>query len=143
MIIEKIGQANTLDELRTAARALDRVVMWSYWGVPMLYSRNQNVSYWNRFGIPTVQASYMDIDTMIESVKKTHRFVVVHEAPRTCGFGAELMSQVVERAFYYLEAQPVRVTGYDTPFPYTLENEYLPRAPRILKALRETKAAVA
>ena len=54
------------DELRTAARALDRVVMWNYAGVPMLYSRNQNVSYWNRFGIPAVQASYMDIDTLIE-----------------------------------------------------------------------------
>ena len=65
-LIERIGKATTLDELRTASRALDRVVMWSYWGVPMLYSRNQNVSYWNRFGIPTVQASYMDIDTMIE-----------------------------------------------------------------------------
>jgi 2-oxoisovalerate dehydrogenase E1 component beta subunit len=67
----------------------------------------------------------------------------VHEAPRTCGFGAELMAQVVERAFYHLEAQPVRVTGYDTPFPYTLENEYLPRAPRILKAIREVAHAIA
>ena len=41
--------------------------------------------------------------------------------------------------FVWLEAPPVRVTGWDTPFPYTLENEYLPRAPRILKSLRETK----
>ena len=83
----------------------------------------------------------LDTDTFIESVKKTGRFIVVHEAPKTCGFGAELISQVIERAFYYLEAQPIRVTGYDTPFPYTLENEYLPRAPRILKAIRESQSA--
>jgi 2-oxoisovalerate dehydrogenase E1 component beta subunit len=85
----------------------------------------------------------LDVDTLVESVKKTRRLVIVHEAPRTCGFGAELMAQVVERAFYHLEAQPVRVTGYDTPFPYTLENEYLPRAPRILKAIREVAHAIA
>jgi 2-oxoisovalerate dehydrogenase E1 component beta subunit len=81
----------------------------------------------------------VDIDAIVASVKKTGRVVIVHEAPRTCGFGAELMSLVTERCFVYLSAPPVRVTGWDTPFPYTLENEYLPRAPRILKALRETK----
>jgi 2-oxoisovalerate dehydrogenase E1 component beta subunit len=62
---------------------------------------------------------------------------VVHEAPRTCGFGAELVSLVVERAFYHLEAPPVRVTGFDTPFPYSLEMEYLPLSHRILPALLE------
>lgn len=82
----------------------------------------------------------VDLDTILESVKKTGRLVVVHEAPRTCGFGAELISLVTERCFTLLEAPPVRVTGYDTPFPYTLENEYLPRAPRIFKALQETVA---
>ncbi len=66
MLIERIAQAPTLDELRAAARALDRVVMWQWTSVPMLYSRSLNVSYWNRFGIPAVQASYMDIDTLIE-----------------------------------------------------------------------------
>ena len=65
-LIERIAQAQTLDELRNAARALDRVVMWSWTSVPMLYSRSLNVSYWNRFGIPATQASYMDIDTLIE-----------------------------------------------------------------------------
>jgi 2-oxoisovalerate dehydrogenase E1 component beta subunit len=85
----------------------------------------------------------LDVGAIVESVKKTGRFMVVHEAPRTCGFGAELIAQVVERAFYHLEAQPVRVTGFDTPFPYTLENEYLPRAPRILKSIRETVVASA
>ncbi len=77
----------------------------------------------------------LDIETITASVKKTGRFVVVHEAPRTCGYGAELVSLVTERCFYSLEAAPVRVTGYDTPFPYTLEDAYLPLAPRIEAAL--------
>jgi pyruvate dehydrogenase E1 component beta subunit len=71
-------------------------------------------------------------------VKKTGRVVVVHEAPKSCGFGAELVSLVNEHAFLHLEAPPVRVTGYDTPFPYTLEMDYLPLAGRILPALLET-----
>lgn len=79
----------------------------------------------------------LDVNAIVESVKKTGRFVVVHEAPKTCGYGAELISLVVEKAFYHLEAQPVRVAGWDTPFPYTLENEYLPRAPRILHAIQK------
>jgi len=66
-LIERIAQAQSLDELRTAARALDRVVMWNWTSIPMLYSRTLNVSHWNRFGIPAVQASYMDIDTFIET----------------------------------------------------------------------------
>src|SRR5580704_17541021 len=80
----------------------------------------------------------VDIDTIIESVKKTGRVVVVHEAPRTCGFGAELISLINEKAFLHLEAPPKRVTGFDTPFPYTLEMEYLPLAHRILPAIVET-----
>jgi pyruvate dehydrogenase E1 component beta subunit len=80
----------------------------------------------------------LDIDTVVASVKKTGRIVVVHEAPKSCGFGAEILSLVNERAFLHLEAPPARVTGFDTPFPYTLENEYLPLAHRILPALVET-----
>jgi pyruvate dehydrogenase E1 component beta subunit len=80
----------------------------------------------------------LDIDTIVESVKRTGRLVVVHEAPKTCGFGAELVSLVCEKAFLHLEAPPVRVTGLDTPFPQTLENEYLPLAHRIVPALTAT-----
>jgi pyruvate dehydrogenase E1 component beta subunit len=80
----------------------------------------------------------LDVDTIVASVRKTGRAVIVHEAPRTCGFGAELSALIQERCFLSLEAPIVRVTGFDTPFPYTLEMEYLPRAPRILKAIRET-----
>ena len=80
----------------------------------------------------------VDIDTIVESVKKTGRVVIVHEAPKACGFGAELMSLITEKCFVHLEAPPVRVTGWDTPFPYTLEMEYLPLQHRITPALRET-----
>jgi pyruvate dehydrogenase E1 component beta subunit len=80
----------------------------------------------------------LDLDTLLASVRKTGRAVIVHEAPRTCGFGAELSATLQERCFLSLEAPIARVTGFDTPFPYTLENEYLPRAPRILRAIRET-----
>ena len=80
----------------------------------------------------------VDIDTIVESVKKTGRVVIVHEAPKTCGFGSELLSLIVEKAFVHLEAPPLRVTGWDTPFPYTLEMEYLPLQHRITPALIET-----
>jgi len=80
----------------------------------------------------------LDVDAITSSVQKTGRVVIVHEAPRTCGFGAELAALIQERCFLSLEAPIARVTGFDTPFPYTLENEYLPRAPRILRAVRET-----
>ncbi len=79
-----------------------------------------------------------DLDAILASVGKTGRAVVVHEAPLTCGFGAELVALIQERCFLSLEAPVLRVTGFDTPFPYALENEYLPRAPRILRALRQT-----
>jgi 2-oxoisovalerate dehydrogenase E1 component beta subunit len=82
----------------------------------------------------------LDIDTIIESVQKTGRVVVVHEAPRTCGYGGELAALIQERAFLHLEAPVARVTGYDTPFPYTLENEYLPSPERVQLAIRNTVA---
>jgi 2-oxoisovalerate dehydrogenase E1 component beta subunit len=80
----------------------------------------------------------VDIDTVIASVKKTGRLIVVHEAPRTLGLAAELITLVNEKAFLHLEAPPMRVTGFDTPFPYTLEAEYLPLAHRILPAIERT-----
>lgn len=80
----------------------------------------------------------LDIDTVVASVKKTGRVVVVHEAPKTCGLGGEIVALINEKAFLYLEAPPKRVCGFDTPFPYTLENEYLPLSHRIVPALLET-----
>ncbi len=83
----------------------------------------------------------LDVTTVVESVKKTGRVVVVHEAPKTCGFGSELVSLICEKVFYHLEAPPRRVTGFDTPFPYTLEMEYLPLSHRIVPAVLETARA--
>jgi 2-oxoisovalerate dehydrogenase E1 component beta subunit len=80
----------------------------------------------------------LDIDTIVESVKKTGRVVVVHEAPKACGLAAEIVALINEKAFLHLEAPPRRVTGFDTPFPYTLEMEYLPLSHRILPAIVET-----
>ncbi len=85
----------------------------------------------------------LDIEAVIASVKKTGRVVVAHEAARTCGFGAEISSLIQERAFVWLEAPVKRVTGWDTPFPYTLDDAYLPRAPRILQGIREVVDFVA
>jgi 2-oxoisovalerate dehydrogenase E1 component beta subunit len=79
-----------------------------------------------------------DIDAILASVKKTGRCVIVHEAPRTCGFGAELIASIQERAIEYLEAPVLRVTGFDTPFPYSLEHEYMPNADRVLGAIHQT-----
>ena len=77
----------------------------------------------------------LDEQAILDSVAKTGRVVIVHEAPRTCGFGAELSALVAERALTSLQAPVLRVTGYDTPFPYTLEHSYLPDAPRVLRAI--------
>jgi len=76
-----------------------------------------------------------DEATILASVKKTSRVVIVHEAPRTSGFGAEIAATIAEKAMLNLDAPIVRVTGLDTPFPYTLEQEYLPDADRILDAV--------
>jgi pyruvate dehydrogenase E1 component beta subunit len=79
-----------------------------------------------------------DIDGILASVKKTGRVVILHEAPKTCGFGAELIASIQERAMEHLEAPIARVAGFDTPFPYTLEHEYMPNADRVLGAIRQT-----
>jgi 2-oxoisovalerate dehydrogenase E1 component beta subunit len=77
----------------------------------------------------------LDTTTVLESVRRTGRAVIVHEAPRTCGYGAELSALLAEQALTSLQAPVLRVTGYDTPFPYTLEHTYLPDAKRVLAAI--------
>ena len=77
----------------------------------------------------------LDFDTIHESVKKTGRCVIVHEATRTGGYGAELSAQVQENCFMHLEAQIVRVAGWDTPYPHAFEWEYFPGPARIKRAL--------
>ncbi|VVB80785.1 1-deoxy-D-xylulose-5-phosphate synthase [uncultured archaeon] len=79
-----------------------------------------------------------DYDAIFASVQKTGRCIVVHEAPRTLGFGAEICARVQEKLLLYLKAPVLRVTGYDTPFPYfKLENEYLPGPDKIKKAMAQ------
>ncbi len=79
----------------------------------------------------------LDLEAIVESVKKTGRCVIVHEATRTSGFGAELMSLVQEACFYHLEAPMIRVTGWDTPYPHAQEWEYFPGPARVGEALRK------
>jgi len=77
----------------------------------------------------------LDIDTIVASVEKTGRCMIVHEATRTSGFGAELSAQVQERCFHHLEAPIERVTGWDTPYPHSLEWAYFPGPVRLGQAL--------
>ena len=79
----------------------------------------------------------LDIETIEASVKKTGRCLIVHEATRTGGFGAELSALVQERCFYHLEAPVERVTGFDTPYPHSLEWAYFPGPIRIGTALKK------
>ncbi len=79
----------------------------------------------------------LDLETIEASVKRTGRCVVLHEATKTCGFGAELMSLVQETCFYHLEAPIIRVTGWDTPYPHAQEWDYFPGPARVGAALKK------
>ena len=79
----------------------------------------------------------LDVEAIRASVEKTGRCVIVHEATRTSGFGAELSAVVQEECFYHLEAPIIRVTGWDTPYPHAQEWDYFPTPERIGRALRE------
>jgi len=83
----------------------------------------------------------LDLQAIIASVRKTGRCVVVHEATRTSGFGAELVALVQEHCFYHLEAPIERVTGWDTPYPHALEWSYFPGPDRVGAALRRVLEA--
>lgn len=89
--------------------------------------------------IDLLTISPLDATLIIESVKKTGRAVVVHEGPRTCGLGAEVVARINEAALLYLEAPIKRVTGFDVPIPYfSKERFFLPDPERVLAASRET-----
>ena len=84
----------------------------------------------------------VDIEAITASVKKTGRCVIVHEATRTSGFGAELSALVQEACFYHLEAPIERVTGWDTPYPHAFEWEYFPGQKRVGAALKRAMEGV-
>jgi pyruvate dehydrogenase E1 component beta subunit len=84
----------------------------------------------------------LDIETILASVAKTGRCVIVHEAPRTCGLGAEIAAAIAERGLYSLLAPIERVTGYDVVVPlFRLETQYMPSVARILSAVKKTLEA--
>ncbi len=83
----------------------------------------------------------LDLDTIVQSVSKTGRCVIVHEATLTSGFGAELAALVQEYCFYHLEAPIVRVTGWDTPYPHAQEWDYFPGPARVGRALVDVMGA--
>src|SRR5437660_1730112 len=85
--------------------------------------------------------SPLDVETLCTSVCKTGRCVVVHEATRFSGYGAELVATVQEECFWYLEAPIQRVTGWDTPYPHAFEWEYFPGPARIAAALKQVTEA--
>ena len=83
----------------------------------------------------------LDSQTILASVEKTGRCVIVHEAAKTCGVGAEISALIAEQALMSLKAPPVRVTGYDTVMPYfKLEKYYLPSEKRILDGVKQVMA---
>ena len=85
--------------------------------------------------------SPLDTETVLESVRRTGRLIVVHEAPATLGVGAELAARVTEEAFYSLQAPVLRVSGFDTPYPSSrLEEDYLPDLDRVLDAVDRSLA---
>jgi pyruvate/2-oxoglutarate/acetoin dehydrogenase E1 component len=80
----------------------------------------------------------LDTERILASVAKTGRVVIVHEAPRTAGFGAELAALIAEKAIFDLQGPVLRVTGYDVPYPYwQLEDAYVPSVDRVAAAVRE------
>ena len=80
----------------------------------------------------------LDLETIVASVRKTGRCVIIHEATLTSGFGAELSALVQENCFFELEAPIRRVTGWDTPYPHAQEWDYFPGPQRVGRAFLET-----
>ena len=92
--------------------------------------------------IDLLTVSPLDSETIVESVKKTGRAVVIHEGARTCGIGAEVVARIVEKAMWHLEAPILRVTGFDVHFPlFAREQAYLPDAGRVATAARQVLSA--
>lgn len=107
------------------------------WG-SMLHRTLQAVGGFDAEVVDLMTLRPFDMETVLKSVKKTGRVVIVHEAPKTCGFGAELSATIAEDAMLYLKAPIRRVTGYDAVMPLArLEEHFIPSVDRIKKALEE------
>ncbi|MCA9290671.1 MAG: alpha-ketoacid dehydrogenase subunit beta [Phycisphaerales bacterium] len=112
------------------------------WGASVIQCMNAIEASGRSIELVDLRTIYpLDIETIARSVRKTGRAVIVHEAPKTCGLGAEIATLIMEHCFLQLEAPVQRVTGFDTVMPYyKLELEYLPDETRIGRAIEETAA---
>tara|TARA_B100001750_G_scaffold246395_1_gene268574 strand:+ start:7291 stop:8259 length:969 start_codon:yes stop_codon:yes gene_type:complete len=129
-----IGEANILEEGND-------VTIISYGA--MIQTVNESLEMIKKDGITAElidlrTLSPLDSETIIKSVKKTGRLVIVHEAPKTLGMSAEISALIAENCLEYLEAPVQRVAGLDTPFPYSLEKEYIPDAKFIYNKIKHT-----
>jgi 2-oxoisovalerate dehydrogenase E1 component beta subunit len=128
-----IGKANV-------TREGDDVVIFAYGAMLHVAMEAAELAAAKGIGVEVVDIRTLlpfDIETIMSSVKKTGRVVILHEACKTCGFGAEIAAQIAERGLLHLEAPIVRVAGFDVPFPYALEEEYMPNANRVLNAIEK------
>ncbi len=128
-----IGKANV-------AREGDDVVVFAYGAMLHVAMEAAELATAKGISVEVVDIRTLlpfDIETIMSSVKKTGRVVILHEACKTCGFGAEIAAQIAERDILHLEAPIVRVAGFDVPFPYVLEDEYMPNANRVLTAIEK------
>lgn len=124
-----------LGKARVAQKGMKITVI--AWG-SMLHRTLQAVEGFDAEVIDLMTLSPFDEETVLESVKKTGRVVIVYEAPKTCGFGAELSASIAEDGILYLKAPVIRVAGYDAVIPLPkLEDQYVPTVVRIRKALNE------
>ena len=126
-----IGKANV-------AREGNDVVIFAYGAMLHVASEAAELAAGKGINVEVVDLRSIlpfDIDTIMSSVKKTGRVVILHEACKTCGFGAEIAAQIAERSILDLKAPILRVAGFDVPFPYALEKEYMPNPDRVLNAI--------
>ena len=139
--VEDDGQTLPLDVCYILREGEDVTLVT--WGA-MTFETLQAAAELEKEGISTevidvATISPLDLDTILESVAKTGRLVIVHEAARNCGVGAEIAAGVAEKGLYDLEAPIQRVTGYDTIMPlFRMESEYLPSVARIVDAATQT-----
>jgi pyruvate dehydrogenase E1 component beta subunit len=139
--VEDNGEALPLDQCFRLREGSDvTVVTWGAMTVEALKAADQLAADGVSIEVIDVAAlSPIDFDTILDSVAKTGRLVVVHEAARNCGVGAEIAATVAEHALYDLTAPIRRVTGYDSIMPlYRLEYDYIPSAARIVAAVNAT-----
>ncbi len=126
-----IGEANVVQEGEDVT-----VVSWGAMMRPTLAAAENVDASVEVIDLRTI--SPLDLDTLYESIEKTGRLVVVHEAPKSCGVGAEISATINEHDLLYLEAPIRRVTGFDTIMPqYKLEDEYLPDENRVIQAIQD------